>query len=147
MKYTCTVKVPLDRDACIKLWMDESKFGLWQDGFKQRNWTEGEPNQPNSKSEILFVQGKRRMELSETILENKLPEYFLGKYDHIHMTNTQKTSFEIVSPTVTLIKSEVEYTAFHSFAPRVMAKLFPGMFRKQSQKWLDQFKSLAEKEK
>lgn len=29
--------------------------------------------------------------------------------------------------------------------PKLMAKLFPGMFKKQSQKWMDQFKEFVEK--
>lgn len=146
MKYTCTVQIPLNRKDCIDLWMDESQFAKWQDGFQHRNWIEGKPNQKQSKSEILFLQGKRRMELKETILDNSLPDYIIGSYDHVHMSNTQKTSFEVISSEVTKITSEVEYTAFHSFMPKMMAKIFPGMFKKQSQKWLDQFKALAEKQ-
>jgi len=145
MKYTCTVEIPLNQKECVDLWMDESKFHLWQDGFQHRKWIEGEPNANNSKSEILLAQGKNRMELEERIIDNSLPDYILGEYVHKHMTNTQKTSFQIISEDSTLIRSDVEYTAFRGFLPRLMAKLFPGMFKKQSQKWLDQFKLLAEK--
>ena len=106
---------------------------------------EGKPNEVGSKSDILLAQGKRKMELRETILDNNLPEHIEGRYDHIHMSNTQKISFDVISQDTTLVTSEVEYTAFHSFMPKIMAKLFPGMFKKQSQKWLDQFKQLAEK--
>jgi len=144
MKYTCTIEVALNREDCVQLWLDESKFGEWQDGFQHKKWIQGNPNETNSKSEIVWAQGKRKMELTETILENRLPEYILGEYVHIHMTNTQKISFEAISSQSTLIRSDVEYTAFHSFLPKIMAKLFPGMFKKQSQKWLDQFKALAE---
>lgn len=145
MKYTCTVEIPLERDECVRLWLDETKFEEWQEGFQYRNWKEGEANQVGSKSDILILQGKQKIELEETILENHLPEYILGKYVHRHMTNTQKTSFKALSPNSTLMTSEVEYTAFHTFAPKFFAWLFPGMFKKQSQKWLDQFKLMAEK--
>ncbi len=146
MKYTCTVEIPLNRNKCIDLWLDESQYKEWQDGFQYKKWIEGEPNQLHSKSEILIISGKRKIELEEYILDNDLPSSIMGKYDHVHMTNTQKISFEVISPDATLIQSEVEYTAFHAFLPRMMAKLFPGMFKKQSQKWLDQFKILAERE-
>ena len=86
-----------------------------------------------------------RMAVNEQILDNSLPDYILGEYVHKHMTNTQKITFEIISTDITRIRSDVKYTEFRGFMPRMMAKLFPGMFRKQSQKWLDQFKVLAEK--
>ena len=145
MKYTCSVKVPLNRTDCVNLWMDESQFAEWQDGFQSKTWIEGKPNEIGSKSDIVLAQGKRRMELRETILDNNLPEHIEGRYDHIHMTNTQKITFEAMSSDSTLLTSDVEYTAFHSFMPKLMAKLFPGMFKKQSHKWLDQFRELAER--
>ncbi|MEM9548983.1 MAG: SRPBCC family protein [Bacteroidota bacterium] len=139
MKYTCTIEIPLHRKECVKMWMDEAKFPEWQEGFKHRKWLQGEPNNTHSKSEILFVQGKRTLELEERILDNSLPDYILGEYVHKHMTNTQKTTFEMVSPSITLIRSDVEYTAFRGFMPKLLARLFPGMFKNQSQKWLDNF--------
>jgi len=38
----------------------------------------------------------------------------------------------------------IEYTHVNGLIPRLMASLFPGMFRRQTQKWLDQFKTFAE---
>ena len=145
MKYTCSIEVPLSRDECIKLWLDESKFNKWQDGFQYKKWTKGAPNKKNSTADILIIQGNRKIELEELVTDNNLPNYIEGIYRHLHMTNTQKVSFEILSPQVTLIRSEVEYTKFNGFVPKMMAKFFPGMFKKQSQKWLDQFKLLAER--
>ena len=144
MKYTCTTEVPLNRKDCIKLWLDESQYDKWQEGFQYKKWTKGSPNQKNSTSNILIIQGNRKIELEEFITESNLPSYLEGRYTHIHMTNTQKVSFEIISPEKTLVRTEVEYTEFKSFIAKVMAILFPRLFKKQSQKWLDQFKLLAE---
>lgn len=41
--------------------------------------------------------------------------------------------------------SEIEYTHFKGFMNKMMALHMPGMFKKQTQKWLDQFKAFAEK--
>lgn len=144
MKYTCTTEVSLSREDCIKLWLDESQFDKWQDGFQYKKWTKGKPNQKNATSDILILQGNRKIELEELISDNKLPDYIEGIYTHIHMTNTQKVNFEILSAQKTLIRSEVEYTVFKSFIAKMMAKFFPSVFKKQSQKWLDQFKLLAD---
>jgi hypothetical protein len=144
MKYTCRIEVPLNRDDCIKLWLDETQFDKWQEGFQYKKWTKGESNENNSTSNILILQGKRKIELEELIINNNLPDSIEGKYVHIHMTNTQKVSFEYLASQKTMIRSDVEYIKFNAFIPKMMAKFFPSLFKKQSQKWLDQFKLLAE---
>ena len=144
MKYICSVLVNLERETCIKLWFDEDQLHKWQTGFQYKKWMSGKSNQEGAISEILIIQGKFEIKLKETILENDLPRSLTGQYDHIHMSNTQKVRFESIAEDKTEIITEVEYFAFHKFLPRMLAFLFPGMYRKQSQKWLDQFKTFAE---
>ena len=143
MKYTCTVEIDLPIDKVAELWAHEQYFHKWQDGFQSIDHFKGVPNSIGAKSRIIIEQGKRKMELIETIISNKLPEEKKALYEHIHMTNTQTTRFEEVTTNQTLYISEVEYTQFNGFMPKLMAKLFPGMFKKQSQKWMNQFKEFA----
>ncbi|NNF02301.1 MAG: hypothetical protein HKN22_06420 [Bacteroidia bacterium] len=42
--------------------------------------------------------------------------------------------------------ANIEYTKMNGFVIKLMATLMPGMFKKQIQKWLDRFKSFAERE-
>lgn len=144
MKFSCSTSVHLSKDQTIALYYDQEHFDKWQDGFKEKKLLEGVVSEVGSKSEILFDQNGRKLELIETILENKLPEYFVGQYDHIHMTNTMKTTFKELRNGGTEITNEIHYTKFHSTIPWLMAKIFPSMFKRQTQKWLDQFKSFAE---
>ena len=144
MKYTCTIEINLPLNKVVELWSNEAYFKHWQDGFQSITLIEGEPGTVGAKSKILLEQGKRKMELIETIISNNLPTEKKALYEHIHMTNTQTTRFEVVNPNTTRYISEVEYTKFNGFLPKLMAKLFPGMFKKQSQKWMDQFKEFAE---
>lgn len=41
---------------------------------------------------------------------------------------------------------EIEYTRFNGLLPKMMAIFKAGVFKKQTQKWLDQFKVFVEKE-
>ena len=59
---------------------------------------QGIPNVLKFKSQILFTQGNRKMELKELIKENQLPYYILGEYSHKYMINTQKVRFELITP-------------------------------------------------
>lgn len=95
----------------------------------------------------MLQQGKRKIELTETILSNKLPEEKKALYEHIHMINEQTTGSEKINAihTIhTLYISGVEHTKFIGFVPKLKAKVFPGLSKKQSEKWMNQFKVFAE---
>ncbi len=144
MKYICSVEIDAPIDKVVALWENEENFKEWQDGFESIEHLEGVPHTKNAKSKIV-LDGKVRIELIETILSINLPEEKVALYEHIHMTNTQTTKFEKLSDNKTRYISEVEYTQFNGFMPKMMAKFFPGVFKKQSQKWMDQFKVFVEK--
>jgi uncharacterized membrane protein len=144
MKYKCIVEINSPIKKVVNLWSDENNFEKWQDGFQSIECIKGEINSVGAKSKILLLQGKRKVELIETILTNNLPNEKKALYEHSHMTNTQTTKFESVSEDRTLYISEVEYTKFNGFIPNLMAKFFPSVFKKQSQKWMNQFKIFAE---
>jgi len=144
MNYTCTIEINLPITKIVELWNNEAYFKHWQDGFQSIETIEGLSGRVGTKSKILLQQGKRKMELIETIITNNLPTEKKALYEHIHMTNTQTTKFESISENKTLYISEVEYTKFNGFIPKLMSKLFSSMFKKQSQKWMNQFKAFAE---
>jgi len=144
MKYTCTVEVNLPINTVVELWENENYFKEWQDGFQRIDHLSGQKGRNGATSKIYIQEGKRKMELLETIISNNLPEEKSARYEHVHMTNTQTTRFRAMSDHQTRYISEVEYLQFNSFMPKLMAKFFPNTFKKQSQKWMDQFKKFAE---
>ncbi len=144
MKYQCSIEINESLAKVVEYWDNPDLFSNWQDGFQNIEILEGTKNSVGAKSKILFKQGKRELELIETILTNDLPNQKKALYEHVHMTNTQTTKFEVIDAKTTRYVSEVEYTQFNGFMPKMMAKLFPKMFKKQSQKWMDQFKIFVE---
>ncbi len=144
MKYTCTVDINLPIKKVVELWNNEDNFKAWQDGFSSIEHLSGTPHTTGAVSKIILL-GERRIELTETIISNNLPTEKVALYEHIHMTNTQSTRFEVIEPDKTRYISEVHYTQFNGFMIKLMAKLFPSKFKGQSQKWMDQFKAFAEK--
>lgn len=146
MKYTCTVDINLPIEKTVELWSDENNFKEWQDGFESIEHLSGTPDTKGAKSKII-LDGKRRIELIETIIKLNLPKEKKALYEHVHMTNTQSSRFEAISENKTRYISEVEYTKFNGFMIKLMAKLFPNKFKEQSQKWMNQFKDYAERTK
>ena len=145
MRYTCTVDINLPIDQVVTLWLDENNFKNWQDGFESIEHLSGTPETTGAKSKILLKGPRGKMELLETIVTSNLPLEKTAIYEHIHMTNKQTTRFKAIEDTKTQYISEVEYTQFNGFMIKLMAKLFPSKFKGQSQKWMNQFKALAEK--
>ena len=144
MKYTCTVDINLPINKTVTLWDNEANFKEWQDGFESVEHLSDKPNSIGAKSKITY-QGKRKIELLETIISTDLPKEKIALYEHIYMTNTQTTRFKEITKSKTQYISEVEYTKFNGIMVKLMAKLFPSKFKEQSQIWMNQFKEFAEK--
>lgn len=58
-----------------------------------------------------------------------------------------KVNFTPLNDTATQYISEIEYTKFIDLMPKLMAKLFPGLFKKQVLKWMEKFKAYVENTK
>ena len=144
MRYTCEIEINLPFNQTAELWEDENYFKHWHSGFLKIDQIEGQKGMVGSKSKIILVQGKRRIEIIETIIVNNLPKEKIAKYEHIHMINTQKTQFEEIVGNRTKLISQVEYIRFKGLLPKLLSFLFPVMFRNKSQEWLNAFKDFAE---
>lgn len=143
MKYTCSITINLPLKKTAELWNNEAHFSKWQDDFKSIELISGSKDTVGAKSRILF-DGKQKIELIETVLISNLPTEKKALYEHVHMINTQHTQFEAINPNTTLFTSTVEYTKFNKFIIRMLARLFPNIFKKQSERWMEQFKVFAE---
>lgn len=146
MNFTCTadIKVPLEK--AVALWKDPENFKKWQDGFISLEAISGNPGEVGSKNRLVYKMGRNDMELIETIQKNDLPEEFIGLYEHKHMTNSMRSSFTKIDENNTHYVAYIDYLKLNSFMIKVMFRLFPSVARKQTQKWIDQFKEFAEKE-
>ena len=145
MKFKCSITINLPIEQVAELFINPEYLKEYQDGFIKKELISGQAGQEGAVSKMYYKQGKGTMELTETILSNNLPEEFIGHYHHKHMDNNMKCNFTALSENETRYDSEIEYTAFRGFLPKIMAFLFPGMFKKQVQKWLNNFKTFAEK--
>lgn len=145
MKFTCTVIIEKPINQVVEFFINPDNLKEYQDGFLGKELVSGKPAQVGTVSKIFYQQGKRKMEITETVTSNNLPHEFSGFYHHIHMDNTMTNRFTSLSENRTQYDAEIEYTVLRGFMVKAVAFLFPRMFKKQVQKWLDQFKEFAEK--
>jgi len=146
MKFTCSVTINAPLEKVVALFNNKEKLKEWQEGFESITHLSGSEGSVGAKSKIIYRRGKHTIELTETILASNLPYEITGLYEHIHMSNTMRNSFTTINNGQTLWESHIEYAKFKKLMPNIMAWLMPGMFKKQTQKWLDNFKFFAEKE-
>ena len=144
MRFTCSIVIHQPRSIVVKYFEDPNYLKHYQENFIKKDLIQGTQGADNSKSKLYYKMGKGTMELTETILNNNLPESFHGQYHHKHMDNTMDSYFDEINDNTTKYTAEIHYTAFRGFMAKTMATLFPFIFKKQVQKWMNNFKSFVE---
>ena len=142
MKFKCQIDINVPVDLAVDVFLNPDNLKEIQQGFKSKQLISGSAGKEGAVSKMVY----EKFDLQETILKNNLPSEFIGLYEHKHMTNTMNVSFEALSANQTRYHSEIHYTQFNGFMIKLMVKLFPGMFKKQVQKWMQLFKKFAEKQ-
>ncbi|MBT8319112.1 MAG: SRPBCC family protein [Gramella sp.] len=146
MKIKGYIDINKSRDAVVKYFADPRYLAEFQDGFIEKVLISGEEGKQGAISEMYYKQGKKKMVLTETIIDNQLPEYFESNYSHKHMDNTMKCEFTELGQNITRYNYEFEYTRINWIMPKLISILFPGMYRKPAEKWMLQFKEFVEKQ-
>ncbi len=145
MKFTCSVEIRMPINRVVELFDNVDNLKHWQDGFISHEHVSGVPGETGTISRFKYKSGKREIHLTETIVTNNLPVEFTALYEAKEMTNTMSNRFTSLSDNSTLYLAQINYIKFNGIMVKMMATLFPGMFKKQVQKWLDQFKVFCEK--
>ena len=143
LKFPCTVEIARPIESVASLFLDASRRVRWQDGYLRSELISGTPGEVGARSRLFFSK-PRGMELVETIVLKNLPHEITGTYEHRHMGNTMRSRFTAIDENRTRFDAGIHYTQFNGIMTKLMAKFFPGMFRRQVQEWLDRFKELAE---
>lgn len=142
MKYTDEIEINQPIDKVIQLFDNEDNLFKWMNGLQSIEHLEGKPGEKGSTSKMLFKEGKREIEMIETILENKLPKEFIATYEAKGVYNLVKISFVSLTDTKTKYTTEQEFQ-FKGFM-KLIGFLMPATFKKQTNKYLKMFKEFAE---
>jgi hypothetical protein len=142
MKYTLALEIDQPRDVVGELIGDPEKRGAWQPDLLGIEPLEGEPGKEGSTAIIKYRMGKAVLEMKETIVENRLPHQFVCTYEADKVWNLVVSDFEETPSGGTrwIFTSEFRCRGFL----KILTLLAPGTFRKQSLKYMHQFKDFAE---
>ena len=145
MKYDLEITIDLPRDKVVALFDNPGNMKDWQDGFISLEHLEGEPGTTGATSKLLYQMGKRKIEMIETIVSRNLPEEFSATYDAKGVDNLVQNYFSVNADGGTLYKTVQEFK-FSGFM-KLIGWLMPGVFKKQSYKYMEDFKTFAEQSK
>ncbi|MCE3295949.1 MAG: superfamily protein [Crocinitomicaceae bacterium] len=113
------------------------------EGLQSFEHLSGTPGEVGSKARMQFQMGKRNIEMIETVTVRNLPHEFSGTYDAKGVHNIVKNYFKAIDDKTTLYTTDQEFQ-FKGFM-KLIGALMPGAFKKQSMKYLHDFKNFAEK--
>jgi len=134
------INQPIDKVA--SLLANPDNFEKWQPGFKGMEHLSGTPGEIGAKSKLTYDMGKRQVVMTETILEMNMPEYFELSFDSDKVFNIQKNRLSKVDENTTKWITDNEFQL--SGYMKIFGIIGKGMFKKQSQIYLDKFKEFAE---
>lgn len=142
MKHSIQVEIDRPIDEVVSLFDDPKNYPLWMKGLLSVELKEGKTGEVGAKNLFRFKMGNREMEMMETVVIRNLPEEYTVQYTAKGITNFVTSIFSKLDYERTLYVTENEFQ-FSGFM-RIIAFLMPGSFKKQSQKYLDDFKKFAE---
>ena len=143
MRYELEINIALPRDKVIELFDSFENLKEWQEGLTEIEHLSGEPGQPGAKTRLLYITGKRRMDMIETIVERNFPDEFSGTYDAQGVHNIVRNYFYDQGDTTRWVL-DTEFQ-FHGYM-RILSIFMPAsMFRKQTRSSMEAFKAFAEK--
>jgi carbon monoxide dehydrogenase subunit G len=142
MKYQAEITINLPIKKVIELFDNSENLKHWQPGLISFEHLSGEPGQAGSKARLVYKMGKKELIMIETITRKNLPFEFSGTYEAKGVFNEVKNYFTPIGT------DKTKYSMDNEFKFKGLMKLFafliPGAFKKQSQKFLEQFKAFAE---
>ena len=141
MKYTSEITIDLPRDRVIELFDDPQNLKHWQPGFQSFEPLSGSPGHPGAKSRLVYRMNNREVVLIETVTRRNLPENFDGTYDSEHATTSVHNRFTKKGrQTLWTIETEFKFQGLI----KIVAWMFRGALRKQTEQFMRLFKEFAE---
>lgn len=142
MKYTESVTIDLPRSRVVELFDDPENLPRWQPELIELEPIEGIPGQEGSKLRLVSRQGRREIEMIQTVRRRNLPQEFSEVFETANVWNQVDSRFIELGDRQTRWELDSQFRCQGLL--RLMTWVAPGVFRRQTRKTLQQFKRFAE---
>ena len=144
MKYQVEEIIDLPLEETVNKLDNPENMQHWQQGLVNYKQLSGTPGEVGATMQLDYDMGKRKMSLTETIIKRELPGEFHTSYETKGVYNLQQNYFEALADGRTKWTSNAEFR-FAGIGMKLMGFLMPGVFKKQSKKYMSDFKAFAER--
>lgn len=141
LEYSQTIEINKPLAEVIEAYDSTENLKHWQPGLQEFTPISGEPGKTGSKSKMVFLNGKRTIEMVETITKNDLPRSLACTYEAKGVFNEIENSFREESGKTLLTSQNIFH--FKGFM-KLLGVLMPGAFKKQSMEYMNNFKAFVE---
>lgn len=142
LKYELVIDIDAPRDRVVELFIDRDQFRVWQPTLVRLERSQGESGATGATATVVHKMGPREVPMHETVVDGSLPERYEVTYRAKKVFNRVTHRFAELPSGGTRLVYQTEFEL--SGPMKLIAKLAPGMFKKQSREVLGRFKSFAE---
>ena len=142
MKYITQILIAKPIDQVANLFADPENLSKWQPGLITYEPLNDKAGQEGGEARIVHQMGKREIEMKERIVHIDLPHVYQVEYSADKVLNLQRNLFERAENNSTRWISHNEFR--FSGAMKLFTWMIPGLFKKQTYKYMKQFKEFAE---
>lgn len=143
MKYRLELDIDRPRGRVVELFLDPGSLSAWQPDLVAFEAMSGpDPRAVGAKNRQVHRIGRREVDMVETITEHDYPERFSATYEADKVWNLIENRFTELGPDKTHWVLDCEFRCGGMVG--VMAFFMPGMFRRQTLKFMHMFKDYVE---
>lgn len=142
MKYTTEIEINQPREKVVELFTNPEYLKEWQEGLQSHDLIFGTMGEVGSKYLLKFDLGNRKIEMVETLKRKDLPNEITFTYEAKGVWNMVNTQFIEKSKDTTICKTSIEFR-FKGLM-KIMAFFMQGAFKKQTCKYMEDFKRMVE---
>jgi len=142
LKYELVIDIRAPRDRVVELFLDRDQYRRWQPTLVRLEPGEGDPGTTGATATVVHKMGPRDVAMREVVTDGALPERYVVTYQAKKVFNRVTHRFEALPDGGTRLRYETEFEL--SGPMKLIGRLAPGMFKKQSRDVLGRFKTFAE---
>lgn len=143
MQYRLEIDIDRPRAHVVELFLDPGHLQAWQPDLVSFEPIAGaDPRAVGARNRQVHRMGKREVEMVETITEHDYPERFAAIFEADKVWNLIENQFTEQGPDRTHWVLDCEFKC--GGMVRILAFLFPSMFRKETMKFMRMFKDYVE---
>lgn len=145
MKYCLQLSIDKPRSTVWQAFNDPERMKVWQPALSNVELLDGTRGRPGARSRLTYNENGREFSLVETITHRQELERLDQVYENQFASNTVINQFVEQGPDQTLWTTDTEYR-FKTLLMRGMGPLYRKNFAARTQRDMERFKEMVEKE-